>query len=240
MTAEEQKQGTLYGLGIGPGDPDLITLKAFKVIQKVPVIAYPAPDTGPSLARTIAASHIPDGLIEITIRTPMVPGNDPADDVYDHYAIEIANHLQGGRDVAVLCEGDPFFYGSFMYLFERLSDEFLIQIVPGVSSLGASAAAARLPLVSRKDTMTILPGPLSEEELENRLQASDTAVIMKVGRHLPKIRKVLDRLNLTNGATYIEHASMENQKVLPLKEANMETAPYFSIILVPLRTEVSA
>ena len=148
--------GTLYGLGVGPGDPELITLKALRIIEAAPVIAYPAPDKGDSLARAIAEPHIPDGKTEIAVRTPMVPGAFPAHDVYDHYAGEIGDHLSAGRDVAVLCEGDPFLYGSFMYLFARLAGEHETKVVPGVSSLGACAAAAGVPTLG-------LFGPSREE-----------------------------------------------------------------------------
>ena len=224
--------GTLYGLGVGPGDPDLITLKALRVLERVPVIAYPAPETGDSLARTIAAPHIPEGRDEIVIRTPMVPGKFPAHDVYDRYAEEISGHLAAGRDVAVLCEGDPFLYGSFMYLFSRLADDHAMQVVPGVSSLGACAAAAGVPLVSRNQVLTVVPGPLGEAELEARIKASPAVAIMKVGRHLDKIRRVLGRLNLMNNAHYVERATMDEQRVMPLAELNGEGAPYFSMVLV--------
>ena len=224
--------GTLYGLGVGPGDPDLITLKALRVLERVPVIAYPAPETGDSLARTIAAPHIPEGRDEIVIRTPMVPGKFPAHDVYDRYAEEISGHLAAGRDVAVLCEGDPFLYGSFMYLFSRLADDHAMQVVPGVSSLGACAAAAGVPLVSRNQVLTVVPGPLDEVELEARIKASPAVAIMKVGRHLDKIRRVLGRLNLMNNAHYVERATMDEQRVMPLAELNGEGAPYFSMVLV--------
>ena len=224
--------GTLYGLGVGPGDPDLITLKALRVLERVPVIAYPAPETGDSLARTIAAPHIPEGRDEIVIRTPMVPGKFPAHDVYDRYAEEISGHLAAGRDVAVLCEGDPFLYGSFMYLFSRLADDHAMQVVPGVSSLGACAAAAGGPLGSRNQVLTVVPGPLDEAELEARIMASPAVAIMKVGRHLDKIRRVLGRLNLMNNAHYVERATMDEQRVMPLAELNGEGAPYFSMVLV--------
>ena len=224
--------GTLYGIGVGPGDPDLITLKALRVLERVPVIAYPAPETGDSLARTIAAPHIPEGRDEIVIRTPMVPGKFPAHDVYDRYAEEISGHLAAGRDVAVLCEGDPFLYGSFMYLFSRLADDHAMQVVPGVSSLGACAAAAGVPLVSRNQVLTVVPGPLDEVELEARIKASPAVAIMKVGRHLDKIRRVLGRLNLMNNAHYVERATMDEQRVMPLAELNGEGAPYFSMVLV--------
>jgi len=229
---EKKGSGTLYGLGIGPGDPELITLKALKILKSVPVVAYPAPETGDSLARAIAAPHLEGGQTEIAIRTPMTPGNFPADDVYNHYASEISIHLGEGRDVAVLCEGDPFLYGSFMYIFTRLSGDFDVQVVPGVSSLGAVAASAGRPLVSRNQILTILPAPLGEEDLEKRLAGTDAAAVMKVGRHLEKVKRVLGRLGLAAGATYVEHASLPDERVCPLAEVSGDAVPYFSMILV--------
>jgi len=231
MVVGEIMSGTLIGVGVGPGDPDLLTLKAVKTIVAAPVIAYPAPEGGESLARAIAASHIPDGKTEIVIETPMVPGRFPADDVYDRYAGEIGEHLSSGRNVAVLCEGDPFLYGSFMYLFLRLAEQYPTEVIPGVSSLGACAAAAGAPLVSRNQILTVLPAPLEETELESRLANAEAAAIMKVGRHLPKVRNVLTRLGRLNSAHYIERATMTDEKILPLRDAP-ETAPYFSMILV--------
>ena len=229
---EDKGAGILYGLGIGPGDPELITLKALKIIQSVGVVAYPAPEEGDSLARSIAAAHLPGGQTEICIRTPMTPGNFPANDVYDHYANEISTHLTAGRDVAVLCEGDPFLYGSFMYIFERLSRDHTVRVVPGVSSLGACAAAAGRPLVSRNQVLSILPAPLDEEELERRLLDADAAAIMKVGRHLGKVKKVLARMGLDTGACYVERASMGDERICSLEDADEDAAPYFSMVLV--------
>ena len=224
--------GTLNGLGIGPGDPELITLKALRILKSVAVVAYPAPETGDSLARSIAAPHLSGGQTEIVIRTPMTPGNFPADDVYDRYAAEIAAHLKQKRDVAVLCEGDPFLYGSFMYIFARLAGDHDVEVVPGVSSLGAVAACAGRPLVSRNQVLSIVPAPLDEDDLFQRLAGTDAAAVMKVGRHLEKVKRVLARLGLDGGATYVEHASMPDQRICPLAEVSDDTAPYFSMILV--------
>jgi precorrin-2/cobalt-factor-2 C20-methyltransferase len=224
--------GTLYGLGVGPGDPELLTLKAVRLINECPVIAYPAPDTGDSLARAIAAPHIPEGRHEIVIRTPMVAGNFPANDVYDHYAKEISSCLKQGKDVAVLCEGDPFLFGSFMYIFERLADEFPTQVIPGVSSIGACAAAAGAPLVSRNQVLSILPAPLPEANLKAHIIDADAIAIMKVGQHLGKVKNIIDELGLTAGAQYVEHASMGNQKICALSELTGAKAPYFSMILI--------
>ncbi len=229
---EDKKGGTLYGLGIGPGDPELITLKALRILESVPVVAYPAPEAGDSLARSIAAPHLSGDQTEIVIRTPMTPGNFPADDVYDRYAAEIAQHLKQNHDVAVLCEGDPFLYGSLMYIFARLAGDYPCEVVPGVSSLGAVAASAGRPLVSRNQVLTVLPAPLDEEDLEKRLAGTDAAAIMKVGRHLEKVKRVLARLGLDGGAIYVEHASMPDQRICPLVEVPDGSAPYFSMILV--------
>lgn len=224
--------GTLYGLGLGPGDPDLVTLKLLRVLRGLPVIAYPAPDEGPSFARSVVASQLSPAQTEIAIRVPMTPAVAPAQAVYERAAIEIAGHLEAGRDVGVLCQGDPFFYGSFIQIFERLAARFPVQVVPGVSSLTACAAAANVPLVTRDQILTVLPATLAEPVLEKRLKQAEAAAILKLGRHLPKVRRVLKHLKLTERATYIEHASLATQKILPLDVADPAAAPYFSMILV--------
>lgn len=222
--------GRLYGIGVGPGDPELMTLKAVRILADVPVIAYPAPDKGESTARVIAAGFIPSGRTEIAIRVPMRAGPEPAD-IYDRAADTLAAHLEAGRDVAVLCEGDPFFYGSFVYLYERLAPRFPTTIVPGVTSLTACAAAAGRPLASRDETLTVLPATLSDDELESRVTACDGAAIMKVGRHLGRVQALLARLGLTATASYVAHATRPDERVAPLASLGDESAPYFSMIL---------
>src|SRR5579875_2599623 len=163
--------GRLYGLGLGPGDPELITLKAWRILRKAPIIAYPAPDDAPSFARSIVARWLSPAQIEIAIRIPMEIVRFPAQAVYDRAAGELAGYLAAGRDVALLCQGDPLFYGSFMYLFGRLAERFPCAIVPGVSSLGACAAAAGFPIAARNDTLAVLPAGLSDDALVRRLEA---------------------------------------------------------------------
>ncbi len=223
--------GRLYGIGVGPGDPELMTLKAVRILASVPVVAYPAPDKGESSARAIAATHIPAGRTEIAIRVPMRPGPEPAA-IYDEAASEIATHLEAGRDVAVLCEGDPLFYGSFIYLHDRLSARFPTSIVPGVSSLTACAAAANRPLVRRDEMLAVLPATLSDDALARRLEDADSAAILKVGRHLPRLKALIARLGLSEGSAYVAHASRGDEHVALLNDLDLETAPYFSMLLV--------
>ncbi|HST92059.1 MAG TPA: precorrin-2 C(20)-methyltransferase [Brevundimonas sp.] len=229
--------GTLYGLGVGPGDPELITLKALRLLRAAPVIAYPAPEHGDSLARAIVAGHLPGGQTEIAIRMPMVVERFPAQEIYDRAAVEIGAHLEAGRDVAVLCEGDPFFYGSFMYLFGRMAERFPVQVVPGVSSLTACAAASGAALASRNDVLTVVPAPLPPERLRELLLNTDAAAIMKLGRHFAKVRDVLTELGLAKQARYVERATMPNQRLLPLDEVDPDSVPYFSMVLVHKRGE---
>jgi precorrin-2/cobalt-factor-2 C20-methyltransferase len=228
--------GTAYGLGVGPGDPDLITVKALGLLRRCPVIAYPAPETGDSLARRIVAPHLEDRTpIEYAIRMPMDVARFPAEAVYDRAAADLGAHLAAGRDVAVLCQGDPFFYGSFMYLFARLAKRFTVEVVPGVSSLTACAAMLHWPLASRDDVLSVIPATLPEAELHARLAATDAAAIIKLGRHLPKLRRVLDALGLTASARYIERATLPEQAIRPLGEIADDAAPYFATVLVHRR-----
>lgn len=223
--------GILYGVGLGPGDPELMTLKAHRLISGADVIAYPSLEGGDSFARSIAADVIPSNVKEIKISIPMTVERGPAQAAYDAAAANLAAELDADQDVVVLCEGDPFFYGSFMYLFSRLSDRFDCRVVPGVTSVTACAASAGLPLTARKEGLTILPGPLAEDDLRARVEQAEAVAIMKVGRHLPKIRAVLTGLGLAEHATYVERASLPEQRVMPLANAP-ENAPYFSMVLV--------
>ena len=223
--------GILYGVGVGPGAPDLMTLRAARLIETAHVIAYPTLAGAASFARSIAADLIPAGAVEIIMDVPMSTEREPAQAAYDAGATQIAAALDQGQDVVCLCEGDPFFYGSFMYLHARLSPRYRVEIVPGVTSITACAAVAGVPLVARNERLTVLPGPLPEAELRDRIAGAESVVIMKVGRHLPKIRGVIAGLGLTDRAVYVERASLPEQVVLPLANAP-DVAPYFSMILL--------
>jgi len=227
--------GTVYGIGVGPGDPDLMTLKGARLLAACPIIVYPAPETGDSLARRIAAPHLPGNATEIAIRTPMLADRFPAQEIYDRAAGEIGEHLSAGRDVGVLCEGDPFFYGSFMYLFARLAERWPVEVVPGVSSLMACAATLGAPLAGRNDVLSVLPAPLDDAVLTARLSACDAAAIIKVGRHFARIRDLLQRLGLAGRARYIERATLADQRVAALADVDADSVSYFSMVLVHRR-----
>jgi precorrin-2/cobalt-factor-2 C20-methyltransferase len=218
-------------VGLGPGDPGLITVKSSRLISKARVIAYPSLAGGQSFARSIAAGLISPDAEEIVMDVPMTVERAPAQAAYDIGAKNIAAALDRGEDVVCLCEGDPFFYGSFMYLYARLASDYQVKVVPGVTSVTTCAARAGMPLAARNERLTVLPGPLPTEELRVRIEGAESVAIMKVGRHLSKIRAVIADLGLTDKAAYIERASLPDELVCPLAQAP-ETAPYFSMIIL--------
>ncbi len=224
--------GKLYGLGIGPGDPELLTLKAYRILQSVPVIAYPAMENGKVLARAIVADYLRPEQIEIPMPLPFSPTRS-SQPYYDVAAEKIAAHLSEGRDVAVLCEGEPFLYGTFMYLHNRLASRFTTEVVPGISSTMASAAQLGVPLTYRNDVLSIMPATLSAEILRDRLAVADTAVIIKLGRHFAKVRDVLSELGLLERALYIERATMPNQRIVEITQVEPTEVPYWALIVIP-------
>jgi len=230
------KLGKLYGLGIGPGDPELLTLKAHRILTTVPVIAYPTLESGKVLARAIVADFIGPNQIEIPMPLPFSVERS-SQPHYDLAAENIAEHLNLGRDVAVLCVGDPMLYGTFMYIFNRLCDRFSIEVVPGISSVMASAAMLGVPITYRNDVFSIMPATLEAEILRDRLVFIDAAAIIKLGRHFAKVRDILDELGLLERALYIERATLPNQQIIPITEVDPEAATYWSLILIPSKTK---
>lgn len=229
--------GRLFGVGVGPGDPELITLKALRCLEAAPVLAYVVAGGRPSIARQIAAPHVPAGKHELNIALPMHPLPAIAQAAYDEGASRIAAELEQCRDVAVLCEGDPLFYGSFTQLFARLGAHYRTEVVPGITSIGAATAAARLALVSRDQTLTVLPATLPREVLLGRIPHDGAAAILKLGRHIGKLRQVLLDLGLLERAVYVERASTGEERVLPLADHDADDAPYFALVLLPARSE---
>ncbi len=224
--------GKLYGIGIGPGDPELLTLKAWRLLSTVEVVAYPEPENGGSMARGIAAPFIPEEVIELPVTVPMTVDREPARNAYDQATIAITRHLNEGRHVAFLCEGDPFLYGSFMYLHQRMSRSHDVVVVPGVTSLTASAAALGRPLAARNDILKILPAPLPADRLESEIRDTEAVAIIKVGKHFDKIKGIIAGLGLTGNAAIIESATGDRERITPLEELPEGERPYFSTILI--------
>lgn len=233
--------GRLYGVGLGPGDPELLTVKAARLIREADVVAYHAGTHGHSIARAIAADLIPDAAVEERLVYPVTTGvaDHPGGyagalaDFYEESAARLATHLEQGRVVVVLAEGDPLFYGSYMYMHDRLAGRFRTEVVPGVSSVAAASAAVPTPLVRQTDVLTVLPGTLPEPELARRLADTQGAVIMKLGRTFHTVRSALAAAGRLGDAVYVERASWDRQVVMPVKDVDPDTVPYMSIILVP-------
>ncbi|MEY6433530.1 precorrin-2 C(20)-methyltransferase [Thioalkalicoccus limnaeus] len=236
--------GTLRGLGVGPGDPELVTLKALRHLEAAEVVAYFAKRGRPGHAWTVVASYLRGDQVEVRLEYPFtteVPVSDARYPLamgrfYDEAAERLAAHLEAGRDVAVLCEGDPFFYGSFMYLHDRLADRFPTDVVPGVTGMSGCWARAQTPITHGDDVLTVLPGTLPEAELARRLADTDAAVIMKVGRNLPAIRRALTQAGALDRAILVERGTMPGEHISLLSDEELEhRVPYFSIVLIPGR-----
>ncbi len=236
-----EPKGRLFGLGVGPGDPELITLKALRRLREAQVVAYPAAKGRKGNALAIVEPHLAGGQILLPMIYPVTTEKMPAPFCYEtamrefYYssAEEVAAHLEAGRDVAAICEGDPFFYGSFMYLHDRLAHRYHTEVVPGVCSMLACASVLGAPLVYRNQTLTVLSGVLPEDELKRRLADTEAAAIMKLGTNFAKARKVVEELGLLDRALYVERATMANQRIEPLAEIDPASVPYFAMILVP-------
>ena len=233
--------GHLYGVGIGPGDPELITLKAARLIRHADVIAYHAGTGKESMARSIAADLFPEGVIEEELRYPVTTGltSHPLgyygalDEFYSECADRLETHLSAGRSVVVLAIGDPLFFGSFMYVHDLLSPTYPTEVVPGITSLSAATAAVATGLCRHEDTLTVLPGTLPVPELARRLADTDAAIIMKLGRTFVGVREALRQAGMLERAVYVERASGADQVVLPAAEVDEGRVPYMSLVVVP-------
>jgi precorrin-2 C20-methyltransferase/precorrin-3B C17-methyltransferase len=232
--------GTLFGVGLGPGDPELVTVKAARVIGEADVVAYHSARHGRSIARGIAEPYLRPGQIEehlvypVTTETTDHPGGyaGAMEDFYLQAAERIAAHLDAGRDVALLAEGDPLFYSSYMHLHTRLTERFNAVIIPGVTSVSAASAATGTPLVTGDQVLSVLPGTLSAAELARRLADTDAAVIMKLGRTYPQVREALSLSGRLGDAVYVERASTAGQRVLPAADVDGGDVPYFSLAIL--------
>ena len=234
MVGNKMTKGRLIGIGVGPGDSELLTLKAHRLLQTASVIAYPATSgsaTTESFAKSIVSDYLPADIIEIPIILPMNPDPQSAQLVYDESSKAIESHLRTGSDVIVLCEGDPFFYGSFIYLHRRLSPSYDCDIIPGVSSIMASSCALGRPLSARNDILTIVPATCEDSIILSHLRSTSSLAFIKIGRHLARIKKLIEQESLLDSSSYLERVSLSDQKIMSLSDKRDEAA-YFSIILL--------
>jgi precorrin-2/cobalt-factor-2 C20-methyltransferase len=236
-----QTTGRFYGIGLGPGDPELLTVKAVRLIQAAPVIGYFAKAGRRGHARGIVDRWMTGDAEELPLYYPMTTEHAFDSPVYatvlaafyTNAVTAIAAHLDAGRDVAVLSEGDPLFYGSFMHLLLRLRSRYPVTLVPGVTGMAGCWAAAAEPMTWGDDTLLVVPGTLPLAGLIERLRTTDAAVIMKLGRNFGKVRIALQEAGLLRRAIYVERGTMDDEIVIPLAEKVDDKAPYFSLILIP-------
>jgi precorrin-2/cobalt-factor-2 C20-methyltransferase len=243
MTGQTAERGTLRVVGVGPGDPELMTLKAARVLAAADVVAFFAKQGRPGHARNIVEGALNPAAEQLRLEYPFtteVALDDPRylsemGEFYESCTALLSDRLDRGCDVALLSEGDPFFYGSSMYLFDRLARNYRNEVVPGVTGMSGCWAQAKLPICHGDDVLCVLPGTLDELALTERLRSADAVVIMKVGRNLPKIRRALDASGLLERAVFVERGTMGDERITPLASLEETKAPYFSLVLVPGR-----
>jgi precorrin-2/cobalt-factor-2 C20-methyltransferase len=236
-------EGLLIGVGVGPGDPELMTLKAVRALASADVVAHFAKAGNASNARATAAKFLTPETREMKLLYPVTTEHPTAqaayrtaiDRFFDESAAQIAELLAAGKVVAVLSEGDPLFFGSYMHIHIRLMGRFLTEVIPGITAMSGCWSAAGMPIVQGDDVLTVLPGTLSQEELVRRLGQKEPTVIMKLGRNLPKVRRALAESGRLENAIYVERGTMQNERLLPLVEKTDDSAPYFAIVLVTNR-----
>lgn len=233
--------GRLYGVGTGPGDPELLTLKAVRALGEADVLAFFAKAGRSGNGRKIVEGLLKPDMLELPLYYPVTTEIDKDHDeykrqitaFYDASAAAVAEHLSAGRTVAILSEGDPMFYGSYMHLHVRLADRFPTEVIPGITAMSGCWSLSGLAIVQGDDVLSVLPGTMVEEELSRRLGDTQAAVIMKVGRNLPKIRRALSSAGRLSEAIYVERGTMAESRSIRLSEKLDDTAPYFSLVLVP-------
>ena len=230
--------GTVHGVGLGPGAADLMSVRADRLVRAARHVAYFRKGGRKGQARRIVEGMLRADVVEFPMEYPVtteIPLDDPryAAVLASFYA-ECATHLRGlaeaGDDVVVLCEGDPFFYGSFMHLYTRLKDAVSVQVVPAITGMSAAWTATGAPITWGDDVLTVTPATLSEEELTRRIVETDALVVMKIGQNLPKLKRAIEASGRMTAAWLVEYAAMPEQRVLALAEVEM--APYFSIVVI--------
>lgn len=232
--------GKIYGLGLGPGDPDLMSVRADRLLRNARHVAFFRKPGRSGQARKIVAGMIPQDAVEFPMEYPVtteIPLTDPRyNALLAAFYEDCANHLKAlaeqGEDIVVLCEGDPFFYGSFMHLYSRLRDKARVEVVPAITGMSGAWTATGDPITWGDDVLTVLMGTLPEETLAERMAQTDALVVMKIGRNIDKVKRALNAAGLYDRAWIVEFAQMPNQTVTKLSEACTKVTPYFSIIIV--------
>jgi precorrin-2/cobalt-factor-2 C20-methyltransferase len=235
------RSGTLYGIGVGPGDVRYLTLRAAGLVRAVDVVAFFAKRGHPGNARRIVAPLLKDGQDEARLEYPVtdeIPSEHPdyqsrIAGFYRESAAHLAALLHAGRSVGLLAEGDPFFYGSFMHMWRRLAPDFPVEVVPGVTGMSGCWTRAKTPMTWGDDMLAVLPGTLGEPQLVERLRLTDAAVIMKVGRNLAKVRRAVETAGLLSRAIYVERGTMQDERIVPLAECRASEGAYFAMVLIP-------
>lgn len=227
--------GKLYGIGVGPGDPELLTLKAARLIAEADLVAYPTNKDGDSIAQQIAAPHMRNKVKTFGFYVPMDVNREAANLAYDEAAATISSHLRAGKKVVCLCEGDAFFYGSFAYIFERLGNVYDSEIIPGLPAFVAGSAALKIPMLMQNEDLQIIPATLDEAILIDKIRTGNNVAIYKVGRHFARLLQIIKNLNLVEKSNLIEYVSQSQQKITPLAATNDQTKPYFSMIIINKR-----
>jgi precorrin-2/cobalt-factor-2 C20-methyltransferase len=235
------RAGTLYGIGVGPGDVRYLTLRAAALVRDVDVVAFFAKRGLQGNARGIVDPLLGPGRAELRLEYPVtdeVPPEHPSyqkeiSRFYEESAVALSRLLRQGKSIGLLAEGDPFFYGSFMHMWRRLNGDFPIEIVPGVTGMSGCWTRANAPITWGNDILSVLPGTLGEEQLTRRLAECDAAVIMKVGKNLAKVRRAVEAAGLLARALYVERGTMQGERIMPLSESREDRGPYFSMVLIP-------
>ena len=238
--SERPKQGTIHGVGLGPGEPDLLSVRADRLLRGARHVAFFRKAGRQGQARRIVEGMLGPEVIEFPMEYPVtteIPVGDPRySELLTAFYADCSEHLralsEAGEDVVVLCEGDPFFYGSFIHLYLRLKDHVPVEVVPAITGMSGAWTATGVPITSGDDILTVLMGTMSEEALARGMASADALVVMKVGRNIEKIRRALATVGKLEAAWLVEFATMPNQRVMKLSEANGRITPYFSIVMV--------
>lgn len=229
-------RGTFIGVGVGPSDPELMTLKAWRLIQQADVISFIANEDGQSQAKMIAQEALAsnkNGCLEIPVCVPMMNDRVPVNLIYDSATERIVEQLKAGKNVVFICQGDPLFFGSFAYLLERLEGDYPCQVIPGISSVHAASSALKLPLIMLKESFSVMSGRHTQQQLETALKTHDTVVMMKAGRSRQRILDALAATNRTGDAHYLEYIGGDNQRLVnDITTLEAEAGPYFSLFVV--------